>query len=596
MESSAEPRDTQAEAATTTQGTTAPNGVSSFAKSLFLGELHEELVFPYPRPEAAEEEKVRGLVGSLREFAAEAIDPRRIEEERWVGDDVVRGLGERGLTGLYVPERYGGAGLSQTGYCRVFEEYARIDAALSVVMGVHQSIGMKGIVLFGSDEQKERLLPDLASGRKLAGFALTEPNAGSDAYHLETRAARQPDGSWKLNGEKQWIGNGDKGSVLVTFARTEIDGKDRHTAFILEKGMEGLEVGHRYDTMGLRGNDLRHLHYRDVRVPPENVLGEPGEGFHIAMHILNNGRLSLATGSVGASKWLLNGALEHVHERHQFGHPLADFELVQEKIGWMTAQLFGLESMAYLTTGLVDAGVPDYSLESAVCKVSGTEFLWYQANRALQLKGGTGYMRDSLYEKVLRDIRIFPIFEGANDVLRVFVALTGLRPLGDKLKGLGEIGLGHPIGSLGVLAEYVGERVGRQVRPQRLTRHSTELDALAGPVGDQVARLRDTSERLLRKHGKGIQDRQLAQKRLADAVADILAQVAVLSRVTAVFEEHGLEASSQERYLAETFCTRAAARVNSAFDHIEKNDDERTMAIARMSYRRGAYPYALFHD
>ena len=596
MESATGPEATQSEAATTRQATPPADGVSSFAKSLFLGELHEELAFPYPRGSTAEEAKVRGLVATLREYAAEAIDPRKIEEDRWVGDDVIRGLGERGLTGLYVPERYGGAGLSQTGYCRVFEEYARIDAALSVVLGVHQSIGMKGIVLFGTDEQKDRLLPDLATGRKLAGFALTEPTAGSDAYHLKTRAALQPDGSWKLNGEKQWIGNGEKGSVLVTFARTEIDGEDRHTAFILEKGMEGLEVGHRYDTMGLRGNDLRHLHYHDVRVPPENVLGEPGEGFKIAMHILNNGRLSLSTGSVGASKWLLNGAIEHVHEREQFGHPLAELELVKEKIGWMTSQLFGLESMAYLTTGLVDAGVPDYSLESASCKVAGTEFLWYQANRALQLKGGAGYMRDSLYEKVLRDIRIFPIFEGANDVLRVFVALTGLRPLGDKLRGLGEIGLTHPIGSLGVLAEYVGERVERRIRPQRLTRHHPELSKLAEPVGDQVARLRETSESLLRRHGKRITEQQLQQKRLADAVADILAQVAVISRVSSAFERDGVEASSQERYMAETFCTRAASRVDAAFDRIESNDDDRTLAVAQMTYKRGAYPYSLFGD
>ncbi len=247
------------EAATTTQSTEPLQGVSSFAKSLFLGEIHEDLVFPFPKPDDDEQRHIRDLIASLREFAAESIDPRRIEEQGWLGDKVVKGLGERGLCGLYVPPEYGGQGLSQTGYCRVSEVFGQIDGTLSVVMGVHQSIGMKGIVLFGSDEQKERFLPDLASGRKLAAFALTEPEAGSDAYNLRSRATLQPDGSWKLNGEKRYIGNGDKGSVLVTFARTEIDGKDRHTAFILEKGMPGLEVGHRYDTMGLRGNDLRHL-------------------------------------------------------------------------------------------------------------------------------------------------------------------------------------------------------------------------------------------------------------------------------------------------------------------------------------------------
>jgi acyl-CoA dehydrogenase family protein 9 len=584
------------EAATTRQETPPVGGVSSFAKSLFLGEIHEDLVFPYPKPSDAEQQKVRALIKTLREFAADSIDPRKIEQERWVGDDVVAGLGERGLTGLYVPEQYGGQGLSQTGYCRVFETFAQIDATVSVVMGVHQSIGMKGIVLFGSDEQKERFLPDLASARKLAGFALTEPVAGSDAYNIQSRAAQQPDGSWKLNGEKCYIGNAAKGSVFVTFARTEVDGKDRHTAFILEKGMDGFDVGPRYDTMGLRGNDLRPLYFEDVRVPPENVLGEPGEGFRIAMHVLNNGRLSLGTGSVGAAKWLLDGAIDHVTERRQFGRPLADLELVQEKIGWMVSYLFGLESMSYLTTGLVDLGVPDYSLESAICKVAGTEFLWYQANRALQLKGGAGYMRDQPYEKVLRDIRIFPIFEGANDVLRSFIALSGMKPLSDKLSELGAVNLGDPIGSLGVVAEYVGERIMREIRPDRVSSAHPELSSLANSVSDQVKQLRDVTEKLLRQHKREIIDRQFHQKRLADAVADIYAQLAVLSRVTSIFEEHGVEPAGQERYIAQTFCTRAAGRVRSRFEQIEQNDDERIAAIAKLAYKRGEYGYAFFDD
>jgi acyl-CoA dehydrogenase family protein 9 len=584
------------EAATTQQDTAPREGVSSFAKSLFLGEIADQLVFPYPKPDHSEQERVRTLNRSLREFAAEHIDPRKIEEERWIGDDVIAGLGERGLCGLYVPVEYGGQGLSQTGYCRVFETFAQIDATVSVVMGVHQSIGMKGIVLFGTDEQKARFLPDLAQGRKLAGFALTEPQAGSDAYHIQSRATRQADGSWKLTGEKSYIGNAGRGSVFVTFARTEVDGEDRHTAFILERGMEGFETGPRYDTMGLRGNDLRPLYFKDVRIPPENVLGEPGEGFRIAMHVLNNGRLSLGTGSVGAAKWLLDGAIDHVTSRRQFGHALADFELVQEKIGWMVSYLFGLESMAYLTTGLVDAGVPDYSLESAICKVAGTEYIWYQANRALQLKGGAGYMRDQPYEKVLRDIRIFPIFEGANDVLRAFIALAGLKPLGDRLAELGKLNLADPLHSLGVVADYVGERIKREVRPDRVSLAHPALGSLSDSVTDQVKHLREASEAALRKHRREIMERQFVQKRLADAVADIYAQVAVLSRVTSIFEEQGVELSSQERYIAETFCTRAAGRVRARFAQLEENDDQRMSAIAKLAYKRGAYGYAFFED
>jgi acyl-CoA dehydrogenase family protein 9 len=569
--------------------------VSSFAKSLFLGEIREDLVFPWPAPDPGEQQRIRELNAAAREIGA-GMDHRKIEEKRWIGDDVIRALGEAGLCGLYVDERFGGQGLSQTGYARVFETFAQIDATLSIVLGVHQSIGFKGIHMFGTEEQKERWLPDLAAGRKLAGFALTEPEAGSDAHEIQSRAVLQPDGSWVLNGEKRYIGNGSVGDVFTAFARCEVDGKDRHIALILERGMKGFEVGERFDTMGLRGNDLRRLRFNDVKVPAENVLGEPGEGFRIAMQVLNNGRIGLGTGSVGATKRLLDLAIEHVKERRQFGRPLADFELVQDKIGWMVSYLFGLESMCYLTCGLVDREVDDYSLESAICKVAGTEFLWYAANRAMQLKGGAGYMRDQPYEKILRDIRIFPIFEGANDVLRAFIALAGMKPVGEKLSGLGEIGLGDPIGSIGVLVDYVGGRIQREVRPDRVTQAHPELKDHAEAVSEQVSDLRGATESLLGEHKREIVQRQFQQKRLSDAVADIYAQVAVLSRVTQIFGDQGVEPSGQERYIADTFCTRAAGRVRANLGQIEDNDDERMAAIAKLAYKRGEYGYALFED
>jgi len=533
-----------------------------------------------------EQQKVAALVRGVHEALA-GYDPMRVEEERWIGDEVIRALGERGLLGLYVSPQYGGQGLSQTGYCRVMQEFALFDGTLSVVMGVHQSIGMKPIHLFGSKQQKERFLPDLASGRKLAGFALTEPDAGSDAYQMKSRAERQADGSYRLNGEKRFIGNGSK-DVLVTFANSD----EGHVALILERDMKGLEVGPRYDTMGLRGNDLRPLRFKDIRVPKDNVLGEPGEGFRIAMHTLNNGRMSLGTGAVGGVQRLIDLAVEHVQNREQFGLPLAEFELVQEKISWMVSYLFGLESMAYMTTGLVDAGVPDYSIESAICKVSATEFLWYASNRAFQLAGGTAYMRDEPYEKILRDIRVYPIFEGANDVLRAFIALAGLKALSEEVADLAHLSLSDPIGAIGTLADYAVGRI-RRMRA-RITAVHPALSALADPIPDQVRRLRDVSEKLLRTHREEIKFRQWHQKRLAHAVTDIYAQIATLSRVTSLLEDQGVEASGQERYIADTFCTRAARRVQRQLDQIEENDDERMHSIARLTYRRGAYGLSLY--
>jgi acyl-CoA dehydrogenase family protein 9 len=229
-------------------------------------------------------------------------------------------------------------------------------------------------------------------------------------------------------------------------------------------------------------------------------------------------------------------------------------------------------------------------------KIAGTEFIWYQANRSLQLAGGEGYMRSQPYEQILRDIRIFPIFEGANDVLRSFVALAVLKPLGEELGGLGDLRLGDPIGSLGTLAEYAFGRVKREVRPDRITLAHPQLQALADPVADQVKRLREVGEGLLRRHGRDIMRQGMAHKRLAEALMDIQAQIAVLSRVTGIYSDQGVDASGQERYIAETFCTRAAARVRSALHKIESNDDDRMHSIARLAYKRGAYGYALFED
>ena len=496
----------------------------------------------------------------------------------------MRGLGERGLLGLYVAPAYGGQGLSQTGYCRVMEEFGGYDASLSVVMGVHQSIGMKPIHLFGSDDQKARFLPDLAAGGKLAGFALTEPGAGSDMRAITTNAQRQADGSWVLNGDKRWIGNGGK-DVVCVFARSD----HGPVALIVEKGMPGFDAPERYDTLGLRGNDLRRLTFRDVRVPKENMLGEAGDGLRIAMHTLNNGRMSLGTGVVGATKRLIRLAVEHTTTRNQFDRPLAEFELVEDKIAWMTSYLYGFESMAYLTTGLVDAGVPDYSIESAMAKIAGSEFYWYAANRVFQLLGGQAYMADSPAAKALRDSRIFPIFEGSNDVLRSFVALAGLKTVADEVADLRNLNLADPIDGIGVLADYVGQRVRRRLRPDRLDAAHPTLSRHGNRVAEQVGQLRATAEKLLRIHGSDIQNKQRQQKRLTHAAIDIYAQIAAISRTTALFDDQGVEASGQERYIATSFCDRAAARVAEQFDRVDDNDDAQTHAVARLTYTRGGY-------
>ena len=245
--------------------------------------------------------------------------------------------------------------------------------------------------------------------------------------------------------------------------------------------------------------------------------------------------------------------------------------------------------MTYLTTGLVDAGVEDFAVESAMVKVAASEYLWYATNRVFQLFGGAAYMADSPIAKALRDSRIFPVFEGANDVLRVFIALAGLKTVADSLPDLTNVKLSDPLGSIGGFAEYVVDRIARTVSPDKLDQAHPRLQHEADTAADQVAKLRATTEKLLRTHGRDVELRQRQQKRVAHAATDIFAQIATVSRTTALFADQGVEASGQERYIATSFCNRAAKRVATQFNRVDDNDDERLRSIARLTYNRGGY-------
>jgi acyl-CoA dehydrogenase family protein 9 len=526
--------------------------------SLVAGAIPYDALFPYPTPTDDEAARVRELIASLQAFAREAIDAREIEAREWIGDEVVRGLGERGLMGLGVPAEYGGAELSLVGWAHVFEAFGELDPTLALVVGIHQAIGTRPIVMFGSDEQKERLLPDLAAARRLAAFALTEPGAGSDAAAISTRAVRGADGSWRLDGEKRYIGNGDKGDVFVVFARRD---EGDHVALIVEKGMDGFEAGPRYDMMGLRGNDVRPLRFRGVRVPPENVLGEPGEGFRIATKTLELGRLTLAAGDVGCVKRLIEPVVAHVQQRRQFDRPLASLEMVQEKVAWMLERCYAIEAAAYVTAGLVDRGVSSCSIESALCKVNASDFIVGAAGRAFDLRGGEAYMRSEPYEKVLRDSRIFTVFEGSNDVLRAFVALTALKRLaGGSPTSNGWHGT-NPAHSNGHAA-------------------SRELQALERGV----ERLHGSARELLAAHGYSVRERQFHQRRLATAIGEAYLQAAVLSRA-----RH--ESDASHRLVAEAACARSDRQLHAALDEIDANDDERTASVARLAYEGRGYRF-----
>ncbi len=565
----------------------------SFMKSLFHGVIEENLVFPYPEMKPDERESLSLVLENVRRFGETEVDSAAIDREHAIPEGLLAKMKEMGLFGLTIPEEHGGFGLSATAYARVMQELAAIDASLAVTVGAHQSIGLKGILLFGTEAQKKKYLPRLATGEQVAAFALTEPGAGSDAASITTRAELSDDGEhYVLNGSKIWITNGGFADVFTVFARTSAPDpgvKPRITALVVERGM-GVKNGPNEEKMGIRGSSTTELFFEDVRVPAANVLGEAGRGFKVAMEVLNSGRMGLASGCVGACKKLIRMSTERVKERSAFGRPIGEFGMIKEKIARMTAETYALESMTYLTTGIVDAGSGDYSLESAIIKVYGSETLWYVVNETLQIAAGIGYMTEYPHERMMRDARINMIFEGTNEILRAFIALAGMQSPGKQLAEVAKA-MREPIKGFGLLSEFAMHKARSLVRRDRLERVHPVLRREAVLFEDHTAALAQRVEQTLRKHGREIAEKQFVQKRIAEAAIDLYGLAAVLSRTTRALEQKGESGAAREVQLAQAYAVLAEGRLRDRLGHMERDSDELLKAVASQAYEDGEYPF-----
>ena len=397
----------------------------SFMRSLCMGEILEDMIFPFPQLRTEEKETLTAAFDSFANWLkGRDAEYRAWDREGHLPEEIVQQMKEFGLFGLVIPEEFGGFGLSSSGYSRVIQELSKYDGSLTITAGAHNSIGMRALLLFGTDAQKQTYLSKLASGEMIAAFCLTEPGSGSDAASLKTSAVRKGD-KWVLNGEKLWITNGGIASFFTVFART--DGPEgKITAFIVTKDMPGVSASMHEDKMGLRASSTTSIYLENVEVGPEHVLGEVGKGFKVAMRVLNAGRTGLGGGSVGVMKRLVELSTKQAKQRVQFGKPIADFGLMKQKVGHMVVECFAAESTVALVAGLVDQGYTDFAVEAAISKVYSTEALWRTADEALQIAGGNGFMREFPYERILRDCRINRIFEGTNEILRLFIALTAM--------------------------------------------------------------------------------------------------------------------------------------------------------------------------
>jgi acyl-CoA dehydrogenase family protein 9 len=378
--------------------------------------------------------------------------------------------------------------------------------------------------------------------------------------------------------------------VFTVFARTseyEEGAKPHLTAFIVERG-EGLTTGPNEHKLGIRGSSTTEVFFDDVKVPKENVLGEEGRGFKVAMGVLNNGRLGLAAGCVGMSKVLVKLAIERIGERRAFGKTLGEFGLIKDKIAGMLARTYALESMTYLTTGLIDRNVVDYSLESAICKVFGSEVLWWTVNETLQIAAGIGYMQEYPYERMLRDARINLIFEGTNEILRAFIALSGMAGPGKQLKEVADA-MREPIKGFGLLADFAVQKVRSRLQPERMTHMHPLLSREAVLIEEHVGHLARHVENTLRKHGRGIAQMQFVQRRIADMAIDLFALAACLSRATQAIERVGSDKAWRHIEYTRVFAGEAQYRLKQNFEGFEANDDELRKEAAVRTYEDGAY-------
>jgi alkylation response protein AidB-like acyl-CoA dehydrogenase len=365
-----------------------------------------------------EQELVRSTV---RDFAEKRVAPvaEELDREHRFPYDLVAELADLGLMGMLIPEEYGGGGSDTVSYAIAIEELTRIDSSVAITVAAHTSLGTMPIFLFGNEDQKREWLPDLASGKKLAAFGLTEPGAGSDAAASRTRAELR-DGEWVINGSKIFITNaGTDISACVTI--TALTGEDEISNLIVPNDTQGYEISPPMEKLGWRASDTRELSFKDVRVPEANLLGERGQGFRQFLEILDGGRISVAAMGVGLAQGAYDLAFKYAQEREQFGKPIASFQAIQFQLADMAMEIEAGRNLVYKAAWLKDEGRP-FAKEAAMAKLFTGELSHRVANQALQIHGGYGFMDESAISRLYRDQKILEIGEGTNEVQRMVIA------------------------------------------------------------------------------------------------------------------------------------------------------------------------------
>ncbi|CAH1405241.1 unnamed protein product [Nezara viridula] len=545
----------------------------SFMMNLFRGVVQPAQVFPYPDALTEEmTEHLKMLIDPTQKFFEEVNNAEKNDDASAIEPHTLQGLRDFGAFALQVPQEYGGMGITNSQYARITEIVGGHDLGVAVTLGAHQSIGFKGILLFGNPEQKAKYLPRVATGKEFAAFCLTEPSSGSDAGSIRSRATLSPDGKhYILNGSKIWISNGGIADIMTVFAQTPVKdpktGKeiDKVTAFIVERSFGGVTSGPPEPKMGIKCSNTTDIFYDNVPIPVENVLGGVGEGFKVAMNILNNGRFGMAAALSGTMRAVTKKAVEHATTRIQFGRRIDSYGTIQEKLARMAMLHYITESLAYCISGNMDSGSTDYHLEAAISKVFASDSAWTVTDEAIQILGGMGFMKGTGLEKVMRDLRVFKIFEGTNDILRLFVALTGIQYAGSQLKEL-QMAFRQPTAHLSLIMEEVTKRglrtVGLGSTPSLSHLVHPSLSPSAALVAKSITQFGPAVESLLMKFGRGIVEEQFLLNRVANAAIDIYTMSVALSRATRSIQKN-LPSAEHEALMTKVWCSEGSMRVSN---------------------------------
>ena len=385
--------------------------------------------------EYEQSEEIKLLRQTVRDFADKEVRPiaRAIDEEERVPIESFKKAGQLGLLGIPFPEQYGGGDMGITGYCILMEELNRVCASHATIIGAHAQLAAMSVFLGGTEAQKQHYLTGMNEGRLVGAWALTEPNAGSDAAHITTSAELHGD-EWVINGQKIWITNGSFADVIIVHAVTDKSKGARGgiSAFIVEKGMPGFHVGKVEDKMGLKASHTASLFFENLRVPAANLLGGVGQGFQLAMKTLDIGRCGLGGSSIGAAKEAFELSRNYAIERHQFGRPIAEFQTIQFKLAEMAVKIYTMEQIVYDCARKVDAG-KNATLESSIVKLYCTEVASQVIDEAIQIHGGMGFSRELPLERMYRDARVTRIFEGTNEIQKSVIATELFKQVGYRI-------------------------------------------------------------------------------------------------------------------------------------------------------------------